>query len=81
MISIKAATRADPITIAVEFQTKPGQEECAKEIVNGREAAAMWIGKGKTQEGQDVIFKGIDLFEFDQEGKIILLRGFWTPPE
>ena len=48
--------------------------------VNGNEAVAMWQGRGTTADGAEVTFDGIDLFEFDDDGKITLLRGFWTPP-
>lgn len=48
--------------------------------VNGLEAVAMWTGRAITHSGQALTFEGIDLFEFDSDGKITLLRGFWTPP-
>jgi steroid delta-isomerase len=48
--------------------------------VTGNEAVAMWTGKAVTKDVQAVTFEGIDLFEFNVNGKITLLRGFWTPP-
>ncbi|MEO1297457.1 MAG: nuclear transport factor 2 family protein [Cyanobacteria bacterium J06636_16] len=48
--------------------------------VNGLEAVAMWTGRAITHDDQSLSFEGIDLFEFNETGKITLLRGFWTPP-
>lgn len=48
--------------------------------VAGREAVARWQGRGTLPDGQVVTFEGINHFTFDDDGKITLLRGFFTPP-
>ncbi|MEL6686630.1 MAG: nuclear transport factor 2 family protein [Pseudomonadota bacterium] len=48
--------------------------------VVGNEAVARWTGRGRTHDGQDVQFDGINYFEFNDAGEIVLLRGFFTPP-
>ena len=46
--------------------------------VFGNEAAARWTGKGLNKEGKRVRFEAIN-FKFDREGKIISLKGYWSP--
>lgn len=48
--------------------------------VVGREAVAHWEGRGTTPDGQEVAFEGVNLFTFDDEGRITELRGFFAPP-
>ncbi|MEM8795757.1 MAG: nuclear transport factor 2 family protein [Pseudomonadota bacterium] len=48
--------------------------------VVGNEAVAKWTARGVTQDGQTVSFDGINHFTFDEDGKITLLRGFFSPP-
>lgn len=48
--------------------------------VVGREAVAHWQGRGTTPDGQEVTFEGVNLFTFDDEGRITELRGFFAPP-
>ena len=48
--------------------------------VVGFEAVARWHGRGITRDGQKVTFEGINHFTFNKDGKITLLRGFFTPP-
>ncbi|MEM7594646.1 MAG: nuclear transport factor 2 family protein [Cyanobacteria bacterium P01_A01_bin.83] len=47
--------------------------------VVGNEAAARWTGKGITEDGKQVRFEGINIFEFDQYGEIVKLKGYWSP--
>jgi steroid Delta-isomerase len=47
--------------------------------INGNEAAVKWTGRGIGQNGRSVTFEGIDLFEFNNEGKIQSLRAYWNP--
>ena len=49
--------------------------------VVGNEAAARWTGKAVTKEGKRVRFEGINIFKFDEEGKIINLKGYGRPDE
>ena len=47
--------------------------------INGNEAAVKWTGRGVGKNNRAVTFEGIDLFEFNAEGKIQSLRGYWNP--
>lgn len=47
----------------------------------GREAVARWEGRGRTQDGAEVRFDGINVFRFDGDGRIVELRGFYAPPD
>lgn len=47
--------------------------------VNGNEAVAYWIGRGIQPDGSRVRFEGINHFQFDTDGKVTKLRGFWNP--
>ena len=47
--------------------------------VIGNEAAARWRGKGITKEGKQVRFEGINIFEFNRDGQIVKLKGYWSP--
>ncbi|MDJ0571497.1 MAG: nuclear transport factor 2 family protein [Pleurocapsa sp. MO_192.B19] len=49
--------------------------------VDNLRAAAKWIGRGVTKEGNSVKFEGINFFEFDETGKITNLVGFWNPAD
>lgn len=40
-----------------------------------------WIGRGIRLDGQAIECEGINVFQFDQTGKIINLRGFWNPAQ
>jgi steroid Delta-isomerase len=48
--------------------------------VVGNEAVAKWQGRGVMPDGTEVSFDGINHFTFNEDGKITLLRGFFTPP-
>ena len=47
--------------------------------INGNEVAVKWRGHGIGKNGCKVSFEGIDLFEFNSNGKIQRLRGYWNP--
>lgn len=49
--------------------------------VDNFRAAAKWIGRGVTKDDQSVKFEGINFFEFDENGKIANLVGFWNPAD
>lgn len=49
--------------------------------VIGNEAAARWTGKGLTKEGKQVRFEGINIFNFNSDGEIVNLKGYWSPHE
>ena len=44
-------------------------------------AAVKWTGRGTSQAGKIVKFEGIDVFEFNEAGKIQTLRAYWNPAE
>jgi steroid Delta-isomerase len=48
-------------------------------FVNGNSAAVKWTGRGRTRTGRDITFEGIDVLEFNDIGKITLLRAYWDP--
>ncbi|NSX53894.1 nuclear transport factor 2 family protein [Parasulfitobacter algicola] len=48
--------------------------------VVGNEAVAKWQGRGTTPDGIEITFDGINHFTFNEDGQIILLRGFFSPP-
>lgn len=48
--------------------------------VVGLEAVAHWQGRGVTPDGTEVTFDGINHFTFNDDGQIVLLRGFFQPP-
>ena len=51
----------------------------AEVVVSGRFAAARFVGKGKAQDGRTLSFEGLDVFEFDAQGRVLSLQGFWDP--
>lgn len=48
-------------------------------FVCGNQAAVRFRGEGRGKNGRDVRFEGIDLFEFDADGRIRSVRGYWEP--
>ncbi len=48
-------------------------------FVAGNQAATKFVGKGIGLNGQEVTFKGIDVFEINDDGKIQRLWGYWDP--
>ena len=61
------------------FETVGLHEEFVHVV--GNEAAARWTGKGITKEGKQVRFEGINVFEFNNDGQIVNLKGYWNPDE
>lgn len=47
----------------------------------GSGAAVKWSAEGTGAEDESVSFEGIDVFEFDSEGRIQVLMGYWDPAE
>ena len=47
--------------------------------INGNAAAVKWHGHGFGKNGSEVTFEGIDVFQFNAEGKIQTLWGYWNP--
>lgn len=45
--------------------------------INGLEAAVRWVGKGVGKNKREVVFSGIDVFTFNDQGKIQYLKCFW----
>lgn len=45
----------------------------------GAEAAVKWTGYGVGKSGRDVTFEGIDVFTFNEGGKITRLKSYWDP--
>ncbi|AFL87411.1 ketosteroid isomerase-like protein [Terriglobus roseus DSM 18391] len=48
-------------------------------FVNGNSAAAKWTGKGIAHNGKSATFEGIDVLDFNEDGKIVQARAFWDP--
>ena len=40
-------------------------------------AAVKWTGRGRGKNGRQIEFQGIDVFEFDDDGKILSLKAYW----
>ncbi len=40
-------------------------------------AAVKWTGRGRGRNGRQIEFHGIDVFEFDHDGKILSLKAYW----
>jgi steroid delta-isomerase len=40
-------------------------------------AAVKWTGRGQGRNGRPVEFSGIDVFDFNGDGKICLLKAYW----
>jgi len=50
-------------------------------FIAGNSAAVKWTGRGTSKAGKDVKFEGIDVFEFNEAGKIQTLHAYWNPAE
>ena len=48
--------------------------------VVGNEAAARWQGQSMTKDGGEVTFERIKIFNFNNDDKIVELRGFLSLP-
>jgi steroid Delta-isomerase len=47
--------------------------------INGDSAAVKWRGEGRGKNGGTFSFEGIEVFEFDAEGRIRTVRAYWDP--
>ena len=47
--------------------------------VNGARAAVTFSGSGEGKNGRRVTFDGIDVFEFNEQGFIHTMWGYWQP--
>lgn len=45
----------------------------------GNSAAVKWIGQGTGKNGRAVTFEGIDVFEVNDDGKVLALHAYWNP--
>ncbi len=45
----------------------------------GGEVAVRWTAQGRSKEGVEVHYGGIDVFSFDEEGRVTRMRGYWEP--
>ena len=43
----------------------------------GDSLALTWTGQGRGQNGRDVRFEGIDVFQFNADGFIVALHAYW----
>ena len=50
-------------------------------FVAGNGAAVKWTGHGTSNNGREVRFEGIDMFEVNEDGKIQTVRAYWNPAE
>lgn len=50
-------------------------------FIAGNGAAVKWTGSGTSKAGKKVHFEGIDVFEFNEDGKIQKLHAYWNPAE
>jgi ketosteroid isomerase-like protein len=48
-------------------------------FIAGNEAAVSWQGEIIGKNGRTVTFAGINTFVIDEEGKINLLKAYWSP--
>jgi len=48
-------------------------------FVAGNQAATQWLGTGVGVNGADVTFRGIDVLEINDAGKIQKLWSYWDP--
>lgn len=49
--------------------------------VSGYGASAKWTGRGLTKDGRCVEFEGINVWEFDEGGRVKRLIGYWNPSD
>jgi steroid Delta-isomerase len=63
--------------IAGAFETVGLTEDSI--FVSGNEAAVKWTGRGVGKNGRRVTFEGIDVFKFNDDGKIQTIWAYWNP--
>lgn len=62
-------------TMAEQFESVAIHEQFV--IAHPLEAAVKWKCFGETANGKEVQFEGIDIFQFDSDGRITRLDGYW----
>lgn len=45
----------------------------------GGEVAVRWTGRGRSKQGVEVEYAGIDVFTFDADEQITSMKGYWDP--
>jgi steroid Delta-isomerase len=45
----------------------------------GGEVAVRWVGRGRSKQGVEVEYAGIDVFAFDDGDRVTLMKGYWDP--
>jgi steroid delta-isomerase len=50
-------------------------------FITGNEAAVKWTAHGRSKQGREVKFEGIDIIEVNEAGKIQTVRAYWNPAE
>ena len=78
-ITGRAAIREFLESICKNFKTVGLTEDFI--FVAGNGAAVKWTGQGTSSSGKEVKFEGIDVFDFDEDGKIQTVRAYWNPAE
>lgn len=48
-------------------------------FVTGNRTAVKFTGRGRGNNGRDVVVEGIDVFEINENGKIHTMWGYWNP--
>ncbi len=48
-------------------------------FVTGKSVAIKWLGQGILKNDQDFAFEGIDVHEFNDAGKIQIIKGYFDP--
>ena len=48
-------------------------------VAAGRFVAARFAGTATGASGKSAFFEGLDVFELDEQGRILRLTGFWDP--
>lgn len=61
-----------PVLSAIEFRA-------GNVFGGGNRAAFSWVAEATGKNGQIARAEGIDVFEFDESGKILRSYGFWDP--
>lgn len=47
--------------------------------VSGNSAAVVWRSQGRTANGADVKLEGVDIHEYNEDGKIGIVKGYFDP--
>jgi steroid Delta-isomerase len=46
---------------------------------SGGEVAVRWTGRGRSKQGVEVEYAGVDVFAFDDQDRVTLMKGYWDP--